>query len=582
MKEDEFKQLLKGVEQTTLDWDHEYSMAFERIFTDNEQKLTDEQKKLLRWDVLLFRLRTINQLDENGKPRFMPMIEYTNGNVFPGLNEFTEDAVKYIGSRASEVEHAIIKARYLDFVWEHGGKENKYEVGKQLVMAYLDAFDMYPLDKDIERVDCLQRAVFIATRLEKKKASELTAASIKKLQEYLALLKSNETYRWIYDSLKIVLKHSNQFATKQLKDYVQYIEDGIVYYSTKDFNSMILPSYYELKFDFLKSIDPKAYSQTDLAEDKAQISIRQAEDRTESTFVQQHFYSEAADLYKKAGLTKKSDEMVQKIKDIGQDPDYDKQFKSVSHTVRIPQEEIDRMKTILGTGQRVPMAIGLSPVFIPSWEHAQKLSADLDGKFVAHKIFTTTYLGDNGYPIGSSANDPDAFVKQQYQTEASLKHTMLSSLLQEKLTNKEVHFKDFDKHFEKIKEIDAPTYETVKHGLKRFFAKDYLSANMILTTQFEDLLRKLMPLFGLNSTMMHPTERDAYSEKTLNRIIEDCRPIVGENMYRLFEYVLVDRKALYLRHKDAHGFIKLEDNNYYYCVLILQLYCHLLAGLRRE
>ena len=580
MDDTEFKELLKNVGTSLFEWDHEYSLAFEKIFTDNEKLLTEEQKKQLGVDVLLFRLRTINPLSESGKSRFMPMIEYTNGAVFPDPTKFDKDALDYLRRRIPEVSNPVMKARYLDFIWEYGGKENKHEIGKQLVNAYLEAFSAYSFDNEIERLDSLYRAVFIATRLEKKKPAELTDKVIKQLESYLKELHKTEKFRWVLDAIEIVIKQSDKFSPAKLKIYAKYIEDGINYYSNKDYNFTILEAYYELKFKFLKLIDPQTYTAKALATDKAQGYIKAAEDGTDGTFAQQHYYGLAAEVYKNAGMIKESDQMVLKIKKIGQAEDFDDQFKVFSHEIAIPNEELDKLRAVLGTGNKVPLAMGLSANFVPSWAAAVKLAEELDTKFVAHKIFTTTHIGDKGYPTGTSASDPDSWVKQQYQTQASIGHTLLAGFLKEKIDKKEVHFSDFDKLFKKIKDIDEPTYDTVRHGLMRFFRGDYLSANMILTTQFEDVLRLLMPLFGLSSTMMNPTAPKAYTEKTLNRILADCRPMLGENMYRLFEYVLVDRNAYYLRHKDAHGFTKLKDNNYLYCVLVLQLYCYLLGSLK--
>lgn len=581
MEDQEFTELLSAVDELTFEWDHEYSLAFEKILTDNEKRLKESQKKLLRLDTSLFRLRIINPLHESGKSRFMPLVEYTDGTVFPNPEEFDKAALDYLRARVPAINNPAMKARYLDFLWEYGGKENKYETGKQLVAAYLDAFSSYTFDNEMDKLDSLYRAIFIATRLEKKMPSELTHAAISQLERYLKELRESKEFRWILDAIEIVVRQIDHFDSIALKMYSHYIEDGIQHYSTKDYNFTILEAFYDLKFRLLRFIDPKSYSAKALAADKAQNYVKEARNRTDSAFVQQHFYSLAAGIYKNAGMIKESDQMVAEIAKIGQAEDFNNQFKKLSHEVVITNEELDKLRAVLGTGNDVPFAMGLSANFVPSWAAAVNLSRELDGQFIAHKLFKTTYIGDKGYPTGSSANDPDSWIKEQYRTQASLGHALLARFLKEKIDGKEVHFSNFDKLFKKLKDIDEPTYDTVRHGLIRFFKNDYLSANMILTTQFEDTLRLLMPLFGLSPTMMHPTESKVYTEKTLNRILSDCRPMLGENMYRLFEYVLVDRSAYYLRHKDAHGFIKLSDNNYLYCVLILQLYCYLLASLRQ-
>lgn len=579
MTNKELDEAIAAVDSERFKWDFEYSKAFEAIYTENEAKLTKQQKERLSWDILLFRLRTINRSEEPGKPRFAPMAEYTDGTVFPDPDGFPAEALSYFASRADTTSHPTLQARYLDFIWEKGGKTGKLEIGKRLIKAYLEAFEIYPHDSEIERIDCLYRAIEVALALENKKPGALTNKVTAALDGYISKLHSGKQYRWLLDAIQISIRKVKSFSKEQLKNYLAIADEAIKHYKEDDDNFTLREHFYQLKGELSNVLGGGNYSTQQQAEDIAKSYIDEAERRTDSTFVQQHFYAEAAEIYKRAGLNDKADEMVRRIREIGQADDYESQFKTFSHDVVIPTEEIEKLKKALGSGKELPIKLGLSRNFVPSWAAAQKLAADLSKEFPMQRLFSRTTIGDQGYAVSASNTDED-YTMQQFQLHASIGHTLIRQFLREKIKNKEVRFSDFTHLLKKIKHIDEDTYQTVRQGLRAFFKKDFLAANMILTTQFEDLLRKLMPMFGLNPTRQHPKEHRVFEEKTLNRILEEYRPILGENTYYNFKYALVDNRHLYLRHRDAHGFIKLKDDNELYATIVLQLYCILLAPLQ--
>ena len=577
MTDKELNNLIEAIDKESFKWDFEYSKAFEAIYTDNEKALSDSQKKSLSWDILLFRLRTINRSEEPNQPRFAPMLEYTDGSIFPDPDKFSPEAITYFRKRANTTNHPTLKARYLDFVWEKGGKADKFETGKEMVAAYIEAFKSYPHDNEIEKLDCLYRAIEVALALESKKPGSLTKLVFAELGGYVENLHKDKRYRWLLDAIQIAI--NNKSASKdKLKTYLAYIDEAIEHFTKVDDNFTLREAFYKLKGEASRAAGQPYTPQLE-AEDIAKSYIAEAERRTDSIFVQQHFYGEAAEVYRKAGMTEKVDEMVRKIRELGQSEDYDKQFKAFSHGIVIPNEEIDRLKRALGSGTDLPLILGLSKNFVPDWEAAAKLATEMSKKYPMQRLFTNTTIGSEGYAIANSNTDED-YTLQQFHTQASLKHSFNKQFLREKIEKKEVSFSDFTKLFRKIKLIDEDTYQTIRQGLRAYFKKDYLSANLILTTQLEDLLRKLMPMFGLNPTRQHPTEKRVFEEKTLNRILLEYRPILGDNTYYNLVYVLIDKRHHCLRHKDAHGFIKAKDNNELYASIVIQLYCILLAPLQ--
>lgn len=579
MTNKELDDLIEAVDKESFKWDFEYSKAFEAIYEGNEKKLTEDQKELLRSEVYLFRLRTINRFEDPKQPRFAPMMVYTNGAVFPDPDGFSSKDIAYFEKRAEKTTHSTLKARYLDIVWEKGGNKGKFNTGKKLIEAYIDAYETYPHDSEIERLDCIYRAIEIAFALEKKNPGVLTQTVTKVLDDYIEKLYQSKKYRWLLDAIQSSVRKIKNTPKVKLQTYLGYVDEAIDHYTKEDDNFTLREAFFKLKTELSSASGLKTYTAKDEAEDIAKSHIAEAERRTDSIFVQQYFYGEAAEVYRKAGLADKADGMVRKIRELGQSKDYDKQFKVFSHDVVIPTEEIDKLKKALGSGTDLPLILGFSKNFVPDWEAAAKLAEELGKKYPMQRIFRSTTIGNEGYAVANTNTDED-YIMQQFHTQASLKHAFNKQFLREKIDKKEVRFSDFTKLFKKIRMIDEDTYDTIKKGLRSYFRKDYLSANVVLTTQLEDLLRQLMPMFGLNPTRQIAGVKGVYEEKTLNQILKEYRPRLGENTYQNLVYVLIDKRNHYLRHKDAHGFIKAKDDNELYAVIVIQLYCILLAPLQ--
>lgn len=310
MTDEELTQLIEEVDKESFKWDFRYSKAFEAIFNENEEKLTDKQKEILRWEILLFRLRTINRFEEPNNPRFAPMMTYTDGSIFPDPDDFNEEAIKYFETRANKTNHATLRARYLDIVWEKGGKEDKFETGKKLVGAYIDAYKTYAHDNEIERLDCLYRAIEIALAIERKKPGSLTKYVVNELVNYIENLHTSKKYRWLLDAIQIYIRKLKSTDKEKLNTYINYVDEAIQHYTKEDDNFTLREAFYRLKGELSDVLGLETYPADEQAEDIAKSYITEAKRRTDSIFVQQHFYGEAAEVYRQAGMADKADKMV--------------------------------------------------------------------------------------------------------------------------------------------------------------------------------------------------------------------------------------------------------------------------------
>ena len=61
------------------------------------------------------------------------------------------------------------------------------------------------------------------------------------------------------------------------------------------------------------------------------------------------------------------------------------------------------------------------------------------------------------------------------------------------------------------------------------------------------------------------------SPKTLGWILPEIKELIGEDLYELANYVLIDKARLNIRDRVAHGKTDINSQNLNYCIRVLQL-----------
>jgi hypothetical protein len=104
----------------------------------------------------------------------------------------------------------------------------------------------------------------------------------------------------------------------------------------------------------------------------------------------------------------------------------------------------------------------------------------------------------------------------------------------------------------------AETLDTVAVGVERFFGKDYVSAMHVLVPQLEDTLRDMLEQLGSSRTSMQPSGQ---REKPIDVVLADgsLRQVLGEDLADYLEVLLTEQRGPNLRHRTAHGLMKVRN-----------------------
>lgn len=582
MKKVEFKKLIVDIENQaySVKYDFEIANAFNKILEEHKTDLDPEQEQQLKWEFLLFRLMTKNSFASDGlsTERFVPMATFNNGAIFPDPNTFTDDSLSYFEIRAKDSINPILKARYLDFLWEKSKSKMKHLFAIEAVEQYLLTLDAYDNEDVVfEKLDGLQRATELCLILEgKAKNKPLTERVVSKLNQQIDDTNEKNNYRWFIELFEIVIALSEFYTEKQIKGFIALCEEGAEHYHT-DQNYHLQRSLLALKANLAKILKTPDNIKQDVDEAVGQSLIDEAEAKSGSGLVKAHFLQEAVDHYSKLGNKKKVNELITQIKEATGQAIKNNEFKQFSSTVELKKDDAEKMKNSLGTGEQVPENMGTPPNFFPNWYHAIKLTEELSKKYVASHLFPTVHYGQK-YPIGRPQTPEEVKedqVMQNFKIEAELAIHWLTRFLSELIEEKKVTVDDFKKFFTMLQTIDNDTYETVLEGLESYFKDDHFRATCILAPQLEDFLRQLLAVFGGQTTKVNS---NAFEEKSLGTVLSELKPVISEPVYYYINWVLRDYRGLNLRNNVAHGFFKKKHGSPKYSTAVLHIFCLLIAN----
>lgn len=577
MKTADFNKVYAEAESGVFKFDYQYGDAFNNFARDHEKELTDEQRNILRREVEAFRFSTVDTTQEKNRDRLQPMFGYTNGTEWPDKTKVKEDDLDYYLQRAKDCKNEVMRFRYLDVVWELDKRKSKHLVGIDLVEAAIKAGNVMEHDNELDRVDCLNRALQVSVQLGKT-GKTLIEKSTEEIRKNLKRLDNEGNIRYTLELIETVIEFKKLFTQEDIEYCTNLCDKGVEHYSKDNDNFFLREAFINRQFELKQILNPEKDDVKQRAHKLAASQIEEAERRTDSLIVQQHFLAIAQKIYKDAGMTKEAKELGQRIERLGKGTDVTKDFKEFSVTQRIPQEYIDAVKEVLIKNEDTCAVIAISPHFVPSWGKSEESAKKETQTFISDMIANVTYNND-GVPIAITPGDTEyKKIIRYFQTDTELKVTLLVKFLRELINDKTIKLKNFEIQFKKIHDFDDSTWQSIKHGLKKYIQGDTYSASLILTTQLEDFIFRLLPLMEVEQYVQEPD--GTYSPKTLKPMLNEIREYIGEDLFQLIFYTLVDKAHHNLRNQVGHGKTKITDeDNELKCVRLIQIFALLLVRL---
>ncbi|MDH5743495.1 MAG: DUF4209 domain-containing protein [Candidatus Aminicenantes bacterium] len=554
------EEILSKIEEdvTEMRWEQR-SRLFVHAAELFEKKGDCESLQKMGWEIALSNLRTIDyeETKKSGE-RFVPMVEYTNGNVFPDKRKFSTDQIEYYKERAYLSENPIMTSRYSDIVWE---LERDYVYAKLAIDKYLECALIYVTNGWLNEVaDSLTRAANLSLSINDiTKIEEVKNAVIKTMQK---LAEFND-FRYCLELTDAMLDMKKYCKVEEYEIIIRIIKDGSVHYKNDVKDGFLLQRSFLHKLVELKNAIDKHEESIQHRREIAQSYEEEAEwklkNYPQGAGVSASILQNAIKSYAELGDSEKVKELKNKIKE--RTKRSIAEMRTFVAPIEIPRESIESLinslldKTLNNSLSKIAGDDRLIPNItrIRLQTEEQKKIAPIG--FLIPRV---SIRDDN--PVLISKSDEEIFdhhvrqnVARFYQISSSIIGIAINTLVEKNDLNAE----NLVSFLLSTGIYQEEQINMIRVGLERYFEGDYVSSIHVLIPQLEAVLRQFLGRIGEPTT----TYRDGIvQERTLDDILRDAKmeEFLGENIWNYLKVFLVDKIGDNLRNDMAHGLLTVE------------------------
>ncbi|ETA69283.1 hypothetical protein MettiDRAFT_2779 [Methanolobus tindarius DSM 2278] len=390
--------------------------------------------------------------------------------------------------------------------------------------------------------------------------------------ETIKVIENRHDLRWNLELLDILYNNLNLLEKTTYEKIISITENGFQYfYDSK--NMHLARSYLEIQRKILN----KKGTQKELAAIFEKIAITyetDAELRKDEHAVVCAFLKEALGYYELAGNHPKIEEVKLRLKAESQKVEYSKN----SVDVKLPMDHINKLISYFSTLEfdKIPLEIALYDEFVPKKKDMMQLTEEILATYPLIGIIPTVTTCD-GNDV-KACSSPEAIKNHQYRFQYSNHMKFIGVVLNiifKRLTEKEMFSSEVVFRYLSNNELLVQDdLETAKTGIEAYFKSDYVTCMHILVPKLENIIRNLMYIGGIPTTI---TDMDGIREGDLGNYLrkEEVQNIVGEDFNDFLKILFIEKDSINLRNRLAHGLLKYIEFNEVFASLILFVYLRL-------
>ena len=203
---------------------------------------------------------------------------------------------------------------------------------------------------------------------------------------------------------------------------------------------------------------------------------------------------------------------------------------------------------------------------------------------VAFAIASLSTISPKGHLLKGGSDPDHHWYAMMYQMTQELTYQLyLGRIMFEMIENKKLNEDELLAYFKESKIFPEDIISIMEIGIRRYFAKDYVSAIHILVPQFESLFLFVSERLGLDVIALNQTKEISTQQKTLavsHLDSDEFKKVWGKDLCEQIKFLLFDPMGYKLRHKVAHGEITFNECNFGNTTLILYLFLALAARVK--
>lgn len=567
---------------TTTEYGFQRARVFRRVAELLRAQGRAEEGQRAEWQSWLFDFMLVSRDERRsrGYGRFAPMIEM-NGQAYPHASAFPPASLLAFKDELDRSINPIHRAFYADFIWDQrekylGSTKDTAQAAKIAIDAYLMAARQYRQNGwNNQLADAIDRAAELAMSIRDIGRVDLCKGDCFGLAEELIGERQHPAVRWAIDALETLQRFKRHLVPEDHERIIAAAEAGATYYSDA--------GNYHIQRSFLALL-PESHHALGMAVEASNALARHAEtftreaDEAHSAIARLHIYGQALEAYQNLGDSEKADELKRRVSQAGVEATGE--MKTVSAEVRIPTEVAEawvRQLMTLGL-QDALRVLSATDRFFPKVEQIRLQAADSRQKYPLQYLVSRRTLDSAGRIVQKALSDEEqvsASEADAYQFALAFTEWELGMAFDRLESEKGLTAEALMELLRSRPTFEPSTLDMVAVGVDRYFAGDYVSALHVLVPQLEDTLRDILATLDIARTS---ARQGLTFEKPLQEVLAtlELRQGLGEDLATFFERFLIRQESENLRHRTAHGLLKLE-----HCTQQLArrvLYCFLQLG----
>jgi len=460
---------------------------------------------------------------------YKPMFVLKNGDGTAtealSIKSVTEQIIKYWTERAKTAKHPVLRARYADLVWDFSkvviNKSPHYSIAQIVIDSIIEIAQRNCCAPQINVIRKLKRALSLAIALKdnlfENDKVKLTGDQKQKLLDDLEghLLRTSQSTNeekidpWAVEAaaLRLAKYYRKIGRDEDTKRVIVAIGDAFIQASSK-----------------ASALQTSAWLQ-----------------RVHAT-------------YKEFGLSDKAEEISIKLREVGEKTK--SELKSISHTIEVPKEKMDKYIAALTEGELDHVLMRITAHYIPKKSEVEKQLKELASEAPSTFLFPRELLDNMGRPlakVGSLEEDLAGHTVMQMSQNMVIESIFLRQAL-ESLVNKYPTFENLYVDYL----FRSPVFEEDRKpiiglGVQEYINGKHMASVHLLIPQIEKALRVLLENAG--GAVLKQARDGGFHYKVLKDLLHDpfLLQFFGEDIVFYFRALLVDQRGWNLRNCVCHG-----------------------------
>lgn len=491
------------------------------------------------------------KLDNPDNP-FGPMAVTANGRTAI-VDDFTEADLDMMDNLLDDIDDPELRARVADILWtarrDHTAAETAFEAYLESAQTLVDPESWSVSFERTERA--FQIASMLGNQDLKEDASDFSL-------DVLDELDGEDTKFLSYNLLKLLLEHDSG----DLNDLSQRTEDAAnKAESNEDWRRA--RKLWMLKADIDRSRDVSG-SVTDAEIKAGEAKVKEAEEAQDrSNLAAAHHFSDAIEIFRRAGASEKAEETHQKLLE-AQEKSVE-EMKEIGTTVDLT-EAAQKAREFVSDTEVFEALRNLAMITLPpEREQLEQSAKQLMDENLVSSLMPKTVVDEDGKIVARRESvigeDAEEEVIKAEMIKYSQQHYSLTVTGQiepareQLLREHRITLRDFGEICAYNPFVPHGREMIFAQGLYRGFTGEFTSSCHLLIPQIEHSLRYLLQQTGVITSSL--TSEGIQEEYSLNSLLhmEEIEEILGEDIVFTLHSLLNSKFGANFRHRTAHGLL---------------------------